>query len=77
MVLKSRVIGVSKMKVAYTIRTHLGLMARGPLVASLQLKIGGRPGQEHRRQLMEACKRPQWTARGTRTGIRVVKEWRQ
>lgn len=26
MVLKSRVIGVSKMKVAYTIRTHLGLM---------------------------------------------------
>ena len=28
MVLKSRVIGVSKMKVAYTIRTHLGLMAQ-------------------------------------------------
>lgn len=28
MVLKSRLIGVSKMKVAYTIRTHLGLMAQ-------------------------------------------------
>jgi hypothetical protein len=28
MVLKSRLIGVSKMKVAYTVRTHLGLMAQ-------------------------------------------------
>jgi hypothetical protein len=28
MVLKSRAIGVSKMKVMYTIRTHLGLMTK-------------------------------------------------